>query len=721
MTTKQRFSVIYFLIIALASAELFVSRFMNYVQIDRFPAMIHSVMAFAALALGNILYFCFPFFKQSLNRSIVFALVWMPLMTYLGGQGRVAGALLLASMLVPFGVISCHVFSRFNLRTIIIASGAAGISFFIFYAYCYGIWGRWFSSLTCAALILAFLALQESRRWVQVVTLAMFSILLLVDAKGYLNPQPKFTYSTILGGREKVAETIHGPLISTDLFVGTRISQGKRDQRYYVVTHGGRIAIVESPPRGGACYQVPYLFRSPKNVLVMGAAAGYNVEVALSHQAERVFAVDINPTVFKLLKDGPLSQVIDHVYRDPRVETIAMEGRHYLETTKDRFDLITLQGVQTDNPIAANAPPLIESFLYTAEAFKTMFNRLNDHGLIWIDEFRFRSASGGTLAQVLIDTFRQAFPDLDIKKHVIYLSYHASGARVDGRVRPEWGRDKEVLLISKSPLSEDELAVFQERIVDIKAKIDGFQINTISETPYSPTVVEDERPFLFAQTLSMPSILALLLVIFIFVAGILIVILGARRALPVGCEYERMQVLAMFFLGVGFVFAVAGMSMPAVLLTGHPEFATMILLATLYFSGALGGLTALRMHRRGLFVFGVALMVYLFSLPTLVRFLKPHLFGMEHQIVPLAFVVLMIALFGFLADVPYAFSMNSVDPSHRPKLITAENFGNVIGGLTVLLMGLLIGGLNFFWISGLGYGLCLITVLVMTTKKRSSA
>ncbi|ACL02632.1 hypothetical protein Dalk_0927 [Desulfatibacillum aliphaticivorans] len=135
------------------------------------------------------------------------------------------------------------------------------------------------------------------------------------------------------------------------------------------------------------------------DVCVLGAGGGRQVQQALAYGAKSITAVDIIPEVFPLFQ-GDLAWANGGVYVDPRVQCIAGDGRHYLENTDKKFDLIILPHTES---FAATRRAAIEPgrFVHTVEAFESMKKRLKPHGALAIvksvdreNKFFFTCANG---------------------------------------------------------------------------------------------------------------------------------------------------------------------------------------------------------------------------------------------------------------------------------------------------------------------------------------
>ena len=113
-------------------------------------------------------------------------------------------------------------------------------------------------------------------------------------------------------------------------------------------------------------------------VLNIGAGGGREVLAALQHGAERVVAVDVSEVVVDDLMKGRLLEFSGGLYRDPRVEAVADEGRNYAERTRERFDLVEFSIVGGANLEKMDLVRVDD--LFTVEGLHTYLSRLTPEG-----------------------------------------------------------------------------------------------------------------------------------------------------------------------------------------------------------------------------------------------------------------------------------------------------------------------------------------------------
>ena len=105
------------------------------------------------------------------------------------------------------------------------------------------------------------------------------------------------------------------------------------------------------------------LARPPRNVLIVGAGTGTDVAIALQHGAQHIDAVEIDPT---LLRFGRQHNP-DHAYQDPRVSAHVDDGRAFLERTDTHYDLIIFALPDSLTLVSGASSLRLESYLFTEQ------------------------------------------------------------------------------------------------------------------------------------------------------------------------------------------------------------------------------------------------------------------------------------------------------------------------------------------------------------------
>jgi SAM-dependent methyltransferase len=127
-------------------------------------------------------------------------------------------------------------------------------------------------------------------------------------------------------------------------------------------------------------YQWPYMVFGDtfKDVLILGAGSGTDVAAALKHKVRSVDAVEIDPAILRLGKQGHP----DRPFSDPRVHTQADDARHYLRTTTKKYDLVVFALIDSLTLQSAFSGVRLESYMFTEESFRAVRNVLAPNGVL---------------------------------------------------------------------------------------------------------------------------------------------------------------------------------------------------------------------------------------------------------------------------------------------------------------------------------------------------
>src|SRR6185436_15648917 len=141
------------------------------------------------------------------------------------------------------------------------------------------------------------------------------------------------------------------------------------------------------------------LHPEPRRALLISYGAGNTAQALLSEpRLQRLTVVDISP---EILGASPVIHGARDPLKDPRVQLVLEDGRHFLRTHRGQFDIIT----------AEPPPPMMAGVvnLYTHEYFKAVAERLAAGGLAsyWLPAPQFKPQG----ARAVTRAFCAAFPD----------------------------------------------------------------------------------------------------------------------------------------------------------------------------------------------------------------------------------------------------------------------------------------------------------------------
>ena len=183
---------------------------------------------------------------------------------------------------------------------------------------------------------------------------------------------------------------------------------------------------------------VPVLMHpDPKSVFVLGMGTGITLGAVTGHPGlERVVLGEIEPAVlgarpfFQAVNGDPLG--------DPRLQVAIQDGRNFLKTTRERFDVITADPI---HPWTSGSV-----YLYTREYYEIARAHLTEHGVMcqWLP---LTGLSGEDVRSVAA-TFAEIFPHTSL-----------------------WQSSHDVLLIGSVDPRPLELASLRERLQAPKVRV----------------------------------------------------------------------------------------------------------------------------------------------------------------------------------------------------------------------------------------------------------
>jgi len=116
--------------------------------------------------------------------------------------------------------------------------------------------------------------------------------------------------------------------------------------------------------------------RPVSKACIIGGAEGATLREVLKHNPDRVVMVDIDEELVNICREH-LASWSQGAFEDPRVDLKFMDGRKYLETSEETFDVIL---IDLSDPLE-NAP---STLLYTKEFYQVVSQRLSESGCVLV-------------------------------------------------------------------------------------------------------------------------------------------------------------------------------------------------------------------------------------------------------------------------------------------------------------------------------------------------
>jgi spermidine synthase len=141
-------------------------------------------------------------------------------------------------------------------------------------------------------------------------------------------------------------------------------------------------ALFEGTTYGGAYAFVPH----PEKALVIGLGGGPDIMAAHHFGARDITGVEVNGSTLRATREA-FATFLGDPYGKPNVHLLHLDGRSFVEGTKERYDLIQLSGTDTYSAGASGAFMFSESYLYTIEAVRRYLEALTPGGVLAMIRF----------------------------------------------------------------------------------------------------------------------------------------------------------------------------------------------------------------------------------------------------------------------------------------------------------------------------------------------
>ncbi len=347
---------------------------------------------------------------------------------------------------------------------------------------------------------------------------------------------------------------------------------------------------------------------------IIGMGGGRDVLAAAAMHFHRIVGIEVNEAIAELAMNrfGWYSGLNSL----PQLEVHREEGRSYLTTTRETFDVIQASMVDTWAATSAGALTLTENALYTVDAWRIFYEHLKPGGLLTVSRWNAGSEAAQTERQ-----FSLAVATLlseGVANPADHLALVGSGrvATLLMSNRPLSGQDLFKLGTITTALGFEFLYVPGEPPRDAalrpalaaRTPKDLAQLRNAEDLDISPTY--DSAPFFFnsMRLRRLPQVLAslgaggnlramaFLLCFFLAAAalllGVVVLPLLMERRSTISARGTRGSLAAgvVYFvaIGLGFLLVEMAMMQQLSLLLGHPIYSLAVVLAGLILSSGLG-------------------------------------------------------------------------------------------------------------------------------------
>lgn len=430
---------------------------------------------------------------------------------------------------------------------------------------------------------------------------------------------------------------------------------------------------------------------------IIGPGGGVDVLRAVANGSPSVTGIEINPIIATTIMRGRYAGYAQHLYERPEVHINVTDGRSFVRSTPQKFDVVQMTLVDTWASTAAGAFALSENNLYTVQAFREYFDHLKPDGMIAITRWEFQEPREALrVVAVAMEALHQMGVADPSKNFIV-----ASQGALD-----EDGIPVVVLAKKTAFTTAEEDAV--EKHCDRYSELDPMYLPSApgqnqfsrliaSNDPYAfaksyaynVSPVTDNAPFFFftlkpGQILGEEGlrhgidwkvnlgVLVLLLVLVISAIAVLVFLVLPLALRKGQSRQSPIPLLYFIAVGLGYILVEIAFIQRFVLFLGHPTYALTVVIFLLMLSSGAGSLLSRiwlprpQMAWLPLLLVLFTLLIYVFLLPS--RLVA--LVGMNFEYRLLVSGVLLIPL-GFLMGMPFPTGLRALASLPVPEFPSA--------------------------------------------------
>ncbi len=471
---------------------------------------------------------------------------------------------------------------------------------------------------------------------------------------------------------------------------GAKVVVIDADASTYIMAHDPQ------EPWEGSAYQKNLMSAAPSvtNVLrphgdyaIIGPGGGVDVLRAVANGSPSVTGIEINPIIATTIMRERYKDWSYGLYTRPNVHINVSDGRSWIRSSTQKFDVIQMTLVDTWASTAAGAFALSENNLYTVEAFREYFDHLRPDGYIAITRWEF--ARPREALRVVSQAMRALTPKgrattPDLRRNFIIV--------VEGDLNQD-GRPVTVLA-KKSPFTPEEQSAVLKHLsaqsklhpiylpyadnTSVPEQAKAFRSLIESNSPerfaasylFNVAPVYDDAPFFFftlkpsqilgagtEQGIDWKVNMGVVVLLMVVVISAIAVALFLVVPLLFTARVSNNRVLPLLYfiaIGLGYIAVEITLIQRLVLFLGHPIYAMTVVVFLMLLSSGLGSMMSRRLFtdpRRVKAAFGVVialLAVYYFALSPLLH----SLIGLPQSIKVFIAALLIIPL-GFAMGMPF--------------------------------------------------------------------
>jgi spermidine synthase len=490
-------------------------------------------------------------------------------------------------------------------------------------------------------------------------------------------------------------------------------------------------------------YNIAYLLNNNPEVLIIGLGGGIDVMSAISFNARKISAVEINKAIYNLTTNK-YTWFSGLDFKDKDITTYYDDGRSFVSRSEEKFDIIQINAIDTFAALSSGAYVLSENYLYTVEAFSDYLRHLKGDGILSIHRWLFLPPRESLRLSSIALSAYQKMGINDPEKHVLVI----------GDMSMSWTTN----LFKKSAFTQEDINKIRSYCDEYGCKIIFFpKINSPEEqqrleheyyshivdkdlleasrvfdhlfTAYKQREIEafynsyrynvrpvfDNNPFFFEYNRlidlykiedfnlrgNWPLFTLYYLLIITSIAVIALIIFPLYIFKRKGLETPRAAATSIYFtaLGIGFMFIEIGLMQKLVLLLGHPIYSIALVLSSLLIFSGLGSFVSGRIGwRKERIIFFSVLSIFVILLiytgilgPIVSHFLK------EDKITRVTLSLILLAPLSFFMGMPFPSGLKKIEkdyPGFIPWAWGINGGASVLASILCIIVAMWLGFLS---------------------------
>ncbi|MCA8942957.1 MAG: hypothetical protein KDB80_10395, partial [Planctomycetes bacterium] len=508
------------------------------------------------------------------------------------------------------------------------------------------------------------------------------------------------------------------------------------------------------------------------SIVCIGAGGGLDLMTAKYFGAKKIDGVEINKLVVHAVRWVPeFYSFVGNLYNHdvhPDVDVHVAEGRHFLESSEESYDIVQLSGVDTFSTSEAGAFSLSENYLYTVEGFETFLRHLNAGGVVTLTRWfypKIIAGSGGGNGPDWIEP-RYSLRLLSLAREALTRQLGGDQAAADAGIFFLHSENFTVILAKPNGFTPSDLdtlhahcesmgfgvlysprestptiqlgaAKFQNAL-QAYMDLDGVAAERfLEEREFDVTPPVDDKPFFFEHSkfkdiwqkdqfinvlggFTAHGTLTILLIEVIVLGFVFVIVplVFMRRRRSNASARTKLGILIYFTaLGFGFIVVEIVLSQKFVLFLGHPVYALAVILFSMLLFSGIGSMLSYKCPlpwSATLFAGGLSLVPVYFFPQIFETFLG------QSQAVRVAISVAILAPLGLTMGMPFPLGLrmlNRVDPGLIPWAWAINGYTSVLGSVLAVMLAIEFGFTTTIYVAAAVYGVGVIGYALMYTRE----